>query len=398
MALSAKPLVCLLLTAAPLLGLASPPHGDEVRLTDGRVLVGAVKRDGDTLQITTRTGVVKVRHSEVSVIRLEKELRAEVAGLAKAAGAGATAFTQLQLARTAHGYQLEREMWRHLDRCVVALEDGTAAQRQLRQFLGQLEPELLSPRYRQAKTAMRVRGLVRQVRPTAGAGKRAAVVELLVREPGAVDALRRAARREPLPEQRLAAIEALQRRDPQGTVGFVQLRTVLDRDAGMRKATAELVAAAGAANSAVRSLAAGLMHDAPVIRKRTAEAFANMKASDAVPLLVAAGPLAGTPRRASGSFVARSHMFQTTTRSIIRDFDVEIAQAAAVANPVIGTAQSGVVLDVAVPAVITQRLAIERSYRKALKRLTGSDPGRGTAGWDGWLAARSAQAPADAGK
>jgi hypothetical protein len=81
-------------------------------------------------------------------------------------------------------------------------------------------------------------------------------------------------------------------------------------------------------------------------------------------------------------------MLQTTMRSYIRDFDVEIAQAAAVANPIIDTTREGVVLDVAVAAVITQRVETEAAYRRALVRLTGSDPGGDPARWAAWLAQR----------
>ncbi len=318
------------------------------------------------------------------------ERRADLVRLA--AAAGDSAHSQLQLARTAREWGLHVEMWRHLDRCVGGVQEGSAVQRQLGAFLGSLESELLSENYRDAGARARARGLVRKARPGVGAGKMAAIVELLAREPEADEELRVLARTEPLAEQRRVALEALQRRGGDANTRVVQLRTVMDRDDDVRRAAAALVRASGATATAVQRIAPGLMHDVPGVRIRTAEAMAELGDPAAIPDLVEHGPLAGTPAQgAGGSFVTRAHMYQTTTRSYIRDFDVEIAQAAAVANPVVDGVRDGVVLDVAVAAVITQRVEIELAYREALRRLAGADPGPDPRAWAAWWAARGAR-------
>jgi hypothetical protein len=70
----------------------------------------------------------------------------------------------------------------------------------------------------------------------------------------------------------------------------------------------------------------------------------------------------------------------------VRDFDVEVAQAAALANPRIGVVQSGVVLDVAVAGVFEVR-TIVRAYRSAIQALAGADPGDDPTTWGAFAAA-----------
>jgi hypothetical protein len=369
---------------------SSALNADEVRLADGRVLVGRVvaKDGGDTLEIETRAGVVTVARADVLGIRTDPELRAALRELGKGLKQGP--HTSLQLARTALSYGLEAELWKHLDECLAQLDqtDEQPVRRQLERFVVTLAPEVVPARLRDAEPKHRVRGIVRSVRAGVGPGKRAAIVELLAHEPDADPFLREAAVREALPEQRLLAIQALAKRPQVDHSTFVTGRTILDDDAEVRRGAARQIAALGQGAEAVRRLVPGLMHDVPAIRIRTADALAGLNEPSAVPVLVAAGPLAGVPAAAAGNAGVRGHMFSLTTRAYIRDFDVEIAQAAAVANPVIGTVSNGVVLDVNVAAVITERVNIEDAYRRALRRLTGADPGRDPAGWSRWLLAR----------
>ena len=78
-----------------------------------------------------------------------------------------------------------------------------------------------------------------------------------------------------------------------------------------------------------------------------------------------------------------------TQTSYIRDFDVEVAQAAIIANPVVGVIQSGTVLDVTVMAVTTYRTHILRSYRDAIREISGDDPGPDPKKWKEWLEKRN---------
>lgn len=374
----------LLAAACGLLFVCAAP-ADEIRLADGRVLVGAVKKKSGGLVVETRDGVVPIDESEVVARRTAAELRVELRRLAKASGD--SPFHQLELARAALGYGLEKAMWKHLDRCVAAIQDGGGSQslvRRSRAFLAELEPEVLAEKYRKQDTRGRVRGLVRTVRGSTGIARRAAVIELLVHEKDANDALRFCTRRETMPEQRLVAIEALVRRSPEQGLPDLCRSIVMDKEPDVRVATAELIRRYGDPLAAIRYLAPGFLHDHPSIRGRTAQAYGYLDDEAGAPYLVAAGPLAGVTRAAAGNIGVRAHMFQITTRAYIRDFEVEIAQAAAVANPVIGNAQNGVVLDVKVGGVTTMRASIVEAYRRALQRITGKDPGKNPALWRSW--------------
>jgi hypothetical protein len=103
--------------------------------------------------------------------------------------------------------------------------------------------------------------------------------------------------------------------------------------------------------------------------------------------LVAAGPSAGTALRRSGlpGGATRGHVAVIHQQSYIRDFDVEVAQAAMIANPVVGVIQSGTVLDVTVMAVTTNRNVIVDSYRDAIREISGDDPGPDPEKWKEWL-------------
>ena len=378
------------------LSLTPSIRADEVRLADGRVVVGKVRTVGENLEISTRDGVVTVAKSEITGIRTDKELRAELKKLAKRQDD--SAFAHLQLARTARSYGLTREMWGHLDRVLELAdpEQDASVRRLSSKFLAKLEPELLSAAKRQGDTKSRVVAMLNKVRLSTPPSKRAAVIELLTHEPRADQVLRELSRRGLLPEQRVVAVSALLRRPVPGNDRFAYVATVLDDDREARRGAVQAIRELGDTGKAVRYLAPGFLSDSPTMRMRMAEAYTELgNAEEAVPLLVLAGPLAGTPRLANGGNTGvRAHMYALTQRAYIEDFDVEIAQAAAVANPIVGRVDDGVVLDVTVAAVITMRVPIIRSYRRALAALTGSDPGRNPATWRHWLEQRDPEAAA----
>jgi hypothetical protein len=379
------PLACLALCLLPT--LPGAPRPDELRLDDGRVLVGAVTQRGDLLEIQTRDGTVVVPKTRVKSHRTDDELRAELRRDEQNGTPGA--FLDLQLAARARAYGLDAELWRHLDRAVPALAtpdataSGAALQRRLGDLLGQLEPELLPQRLRGAKTPARVEALLQALRPGLGAGKTAALAELLVREPNADGELRRLARSSAANQaQRLFALGVLQRRGAPGNDRFVLRSAVLDDSPEVRSGALQVVRSAGAADAAaVACLAPGLTHTQGELRIRTAEALGSLGHADAVKLLVLAGPNAGKALGDSDP-VLRSHVAFLDQQSYVRDFDVEVAQGAAIAHPRVGVIQSGVVLDAAVVGIVE----VVRSYRRALHTLTGVDPGPEPRLWAHWLA------------
>jgi hypothetical protein len=367
--------------------IAAPLSADEVRLLDGTVIVGSVVVKGKRLEIATRDGTVRVDRDQVLRIREEKELRVGLADLASRVAN--TGFGRLELARVALGWGLEPELWDHLD---VALQLTPPGKRQrLAEFMATLEPEILHRRYRGRPTTSRVRELLRNVRANRS-GKNAAIEELLVREPEAEEALKERARRAVSAEQRLVALAALSRRGAEGNDIFLYRTALLDIDRGVRGQAMKLAQVHGNSTDAVRYLAQGLLHSHPEVRIRTAKAFANLEDISAVKLLVEAGPKAGMlpQARGGGPRGVRSYMAITNQQAYIRDFDVQIAQAAVIADPVVGVVSSGVVLDVTVAAVVTHRIHIVKAYRSALRALVGSDPGADPRRWVDWLAERPA--------
>jgi hypothetical protein len=375
---------CLLLLLAALPSLPA----DEVRLDDGRVLVGKVVARGNTLEITTQDGCVVVRREQVIGHRTDAQLQQALAE--KAREVGSTPFAHLQLALQARAYGLQPEMWRHLDRVVAALEGGNAPgdeataalRRRLDSFLADLEPEVLPRKWRSATTRNRVHQLLGSLRADTGPGRAAAIAALLAKEPNADQDLRQEARRNGTERQRIAALQALQRRDLAGNDRFVQRTAVLDSSSKVRQAATDLARAHDAA-AAVAYLAPGLMHPNGKIRIRTAETFAGLGHRDAVALLVLAGPNAGRNLAAADTGV-RAHVAFLQQQAYIRDFDAEIAAASFIADPKVDVLQSGTVLDVTVQGVV-EEIVIVRAYQQALRRLTQHDPGADPRGWATWL-------------
>ncbi len=71
--------------------------------------------------------------------------------------------------------------------------------------------------------------------------------------------------------------------------------------------------------------------------------------------------------------------------SYIRDFDVEIAQAAQIGDPIVGVLREGVILDIQVIGASRKMTVVERRFvRQALVKLTSEDLGDGAVAWSKW--------------
>lgn len=417
----------LLLLAAP----AASQELQELRLKDGRVLVGKVtmvraKSDAKPqLRVQTNDGTVIVSANDVAESRDQKALR--LALKKKVKECGDSAFAHVNLAKQARDYGLERDMWRHIDRALAKLADedsatskagGSASERNdgvatagqtassngagtnrdgepapralspvtrmLRDFLAQLEPELLPRKMRKAPTQKRVQAMLRLFRANTGDGQAAALEELLVRELDADQVLRREARRNSNPRHRVAALRALQRRKVHGNERFVLRTTVLDRSKKVRT-TAIDIGKPSIKPQDVQYMAAGLGHSSAKVRVRTAEALGGLGHPQAIRLLVKAGPYAASGLAAGGDGTAtRGHIAFLNQQAYIRDYDVEVAQAAFIADPKVDALTSGTVLDVTVAGVYEIR-TIVKAYRYALRDLTRQDPGPDPRRWADWL-------------
>ncbi len=366
--------------------LATPATAQELRLRDGRVLVGEYRLHEGHFEVETRDGLVVVPESAVFSTIAYQRSRYKLAQLSKMSCD--TASAHLHPARQALDYGLEREMWRHLDRALALLGDVDGRgdpdpiARRLRDFLAQLEPELLPSSVRQAPTRKRVQAMLKLFRADTGDGVAAALEELLVREPNADQELRREARRNPNRRQRIAALAALQRRPTAGNARFVLRTAVLDKDSRLREA-AFAIGRPTIDTDDVVYMAGALAHENGKVRVRTAEALGGLGHPAAVDLLVKAGPHAAAGLANGGQGAPRAHVAFLQQQAYIRDYDVEVAQAAFIADPRIDVLQSGTVLDVTVAGVYEVR-TIVRAYRAALKQLTAADPGPDPRDWPAW--------------
>ncbi len=118
-------------------------------------------------------------------------------------------------------------------------------------------------------------------------------------------------------------------------------------------------------------------------RVYAAEALGMLGDKRAVKPLIAALEATTTPGG------ARNHVRFSKQVAYVKDFDVEIAQAAVIADPIIDVVESGVVLDVAVVSVGITR----RRMSASLHQLTGTGLGYSPGEWSKWWKANKASYP-----
>ncbi len=118
------------------------------------------------------------------------------------------------------------------------------------------------------------------------------------------------------------------------------------------------------------------------VRKNAIEALGTMEYREAVePLFLHLVALQSGGRNGA----PRVHIFNGRQRAYVQDYDVEVAQGSAIADPIINVLLEGSVLDVAVIGVTEYQLASERAaVRGALTQLTGANPGETTTAWQRW--------------
>ena len=368
-------------------GLPTQAAADEVTLKNGTVLVGKTRKLARELEITTLDGLRRVKLEDIDRIRDDGQLRAALQTMAMRSGAG-SAHAQLELARVARSWGLLDEMWRHLTRALRSGENSAVIQRRSREFMASLEREILPKKWRTANPQTKARELlVRIKRGKIPRAKVSAVALLLAQVPDADAYLRKRARRDVNRTQRVAMVHALAARPAKGNDRFVYRTALLDGSPEVRREAMLATRETGQTSAAIQYLSPGLTQNNARMRVRTAEAFGELGDASALPLLVAAGPAAGTimKKRSLPSGATRAHMSVIQQRAFVQDFDVEIASSAFIANPKVNVLQSGVVLDVTVIAVKTHRTEIVGAYRNAIRRIAGSDPGADPAGWSRWL-------------
>jgi hypothetical protein len=121
-----------------------------------------------------------------------------------------------------------------------------------------------------------------------------------------------------------------------------------------------------------------------ILRRNAAEALGNAGYAAAVEPLVS-HLAAGMTAAGSTNRVPHAYIFVGRQFAYIQDFDVEVAQNQAVADPKVGVLIEGSVLDAAVAGVQSVDVSVElASARTALERLTHVSPGKTSKAWLAW--------------
>jgi hypothetical protein len=183
--------------------------------------------------------------------------------------------------------------------------------------------------------------------------------------------------REP-PVRSFAAAELGRRKEPEAVRPL--LRTaVLDTSESVREAAVSALRTIGAPGT-ILPLARALTSTRPAVRMNAAAALGVYGDVRGVDYLVSTLSQNWGP-------TLRNNLSVVNQVSYIQDFDVEIAQAAQIGDPIVAVLREGVILDFQVlGASRLMTLTERRVIRSALSRLTGQDLGDDATAWSGWWA------------
>jgi len=184
-------------------------------------------------------------------------------------------------------------------------------------------------------------------------------------------------------KRRAFATLALRRIFPGRELRPLLSRAVLDSSEDVRRGAA--VALRGAHDPGVLvPIVRALESDTPAVRTNAAQALGYVGHPAAVePLMLSLLSMAQS--RVGARRIPHSNIFVGKQTAYIQDFNVEVAQFQAVADPQINVLIQGAVLDAGVHAVREYVSTHEkRVTRASLRRLTGANPGDRIEDWRQW--------------
>jgi hypothetical protein len=396
---------CLL--AGPIVGSGSV-HADVVTTTEGLVLDGTVERAADgAVTVTTREGTVQLAKERVRSIeagrapettygalldslagddldgRFKLALRAEADG---APGAARRAYASIiavdpehAAARRALGFERSGAEWLPTNearrRRGLVLFEGA--------WMLPAEVEIAARAATPAKVEAD-RGLADVLRAAVGPDLPLATA---ARERWSVaPAARRAATatallRDRAPAVRAAACAELATAGDEAALRPLITSALADPDGAVRRAAVAAAATFGNDDTAVPFIKA-LSTSHPGLVASAAQAIAGLGDPRGIVYLVKRISSHGASPRVVVEFLTKT--------AYIRDYDVEIAQAANIANPVVGTAVEGVVFDTKVLDLAMERTVVETILIESFNRLAGAHA-TDVAGVLAWAKANAAQ-------
>lgn len=184
---------------------------------------------------------------------------------------------------------------------------------------------------------------------------------------------------------------ALRRLFPGQAIKPLLVRAVLDPSEDVRRLSALALRSADEPGLIVPIVRA-LESDSCTVRANAAEALGTMEYKAAVEPLIGRLAVASAAQSGSGGRIPHSYIFVGNQIAYVQDFDVQVAQFAAIAKPVVNTLVEGDVLDAAVVGV--QQVAFEvevATIGKSLQKLTGSPRGKSVKEWLKWWDENGAQ-------
>jgi hypothetical protein len=192
-------------------------------------------------------------------------------------------------------------------------------------------------------------------------------------------------------EMRKGAVEILATYDAQESLRPLIRASITDPSPAVRDAAVSAVRAYGL-SGVLAPYATALGSMRPQIRNNAIQAIGTLGDIEGIGVLIRYWEQIG-----GGS--GRAYIYNGNQLSFIQDFDVEVAQTAFIADPMVGTLQDGSVLETKVMGTERRFTTVERQIiRRSLKALAGVDMGSDVKAWVSWAArngsGRSA-APAD---
>jgi len=190
------------------------------------------------------------------------------------------------------------------------------------------------------------------------------------------------------------AVFALRRAFPGGAVRELLARATLDPAADVR-AEAALGLRLVESPARIVPLVHVLARDEAAARVHAVEALATIGDAAALePLVVHLARLTSSAGSGGGGGggAPRAHLYVGNQVGYLRDFDVQIAQGASIADPIPDIASEGTQLDVRVTGVGVESVtpaAERRAICRALARISGEKPSEDPARWLAWWKQRS---------
>lgn len=365
------------LLAPLLLSLCAP---DVVELRDGSRLVGESRATRDGIVLDGALGRLHFASREIARLERRNDLLPRVRSARLAAGERAHALLAVA------SFALERGLYPEAFDALDAARAAGASEAQLEEGAAELDAQGL------------LDGCGRALPPTDDATRRGLLARVAGRSSSRADFARRRlleleeqARADFLIErlargtavERRGAVVLLQASPTERALGKLVRASLLDSDQEVRDG-ARTAALASRHPQLVVAYLEALQTDSSTLRQRAYPALVELRDPRAVDGLIAMLEPRSAPAGGGGASPARAHVFFGEQRAFVQDFDVEIAQGAVIAKPVIGVLQSGVALDVAVAGVFVIRREERTVVVDSLRRLTGAELGADAAAWRSW--------------